>query len=67
MNIHKDIQLFLTVIEQKAAQNGYPINVTYRDEADYVRDYFIQVGHQTFQMWHNVKVDTFGWKEYYGF
>ena len=70
MNIPDKLKFFLSVIEQRAAREGYGINVTYRDDSDYVRDYFIQVGHQVFQLWHNLKsTDSvpYGWKEYNGF
>lgn len=70
MNIPNNLKLFLTVIEQRAAQEGYMINVTYRETDQYVTDFYIQIGHQVFHLWWNLKSSgdvPYGWGMYKGF
>ena len=68
------LQLLFTVLEQRAAQHGLPMQVSYRQDNDYVTDYYLNFGIQTFHLWHNVKDissdwpdGSVGWTEKFGF
>lgn len=74
MQIPDKLKLFFTVIEQKAAQQGLPMQVTYNDKEGYVVDFYLNFGIQVFWLWWN-KLDvsdqwpqgSIGWKEIIGF
>lgn len=73
MKLPQKLQLFFTVLEQKAAQNGLPMQVSVNDKESYVVDFYIHTGLQTFRLWWNIndKSDqwpdgSMGWSEYFG-
>jgi len=74
MIIPDKLKLFFTVIEQKAAQQGLPMQVTYNDKEGYVVDFYLNFGIQRYHLWWNVNDisddwpdGSIGWSEHIGF
>lgn len=70
MKLPDKLQLLFTVLEQRAAQQGLPIQVTYNDKEGYVVDFYLNFGIQRFRLHWNVNDKskecpdgTFGWCE----
>lgn len=56
-----DLHTFLNALQSSVG--GVPINVSYNDSESWVVDYFITVGRQKFNLWHNVNVNGWGWEQ----
>jgi hypothetical protein len=74
MKIPEKLQLLFTVLEQRAAECGLPMQVTYNDKEGYVVDFFLNFGVQRFRLHWNVNDKSelwpdgsIGWSEHIGF